>query len=562
MQPFVSTPAQAPAEPLRMPAWASEVAALYESNAANQFVLYGNVGDRLLLPLSGGPALGSLDEFLQRVLLAQFDVIFTYDLGNGIRLEKGGEIAEKWSGFRERAEWPKPPRQAIDILTHFFRYCANLARLGQRSVRVASIMRAAHLVAPSVPGSWNYDLNALALLLRHWSSEELLATSSLVTFLLTDALNDLHPLLANNPRSTTIEVPVPSAEELETALRHLGARFPTALRQFAADPAAVGRQLAGSTLSSVESLLKRREHGKKEILPDDLVRLKKTLVEKDAGELIEFIESRRTLDDVHSQDRLKEWLRQDIALWDKGDSEALPMGYLICGPVGTGKTYLVECLAGEAGIPVVKLKNFRDKWIGSTEGNLEKIFRLLQALGRCFVFVDEADQALGRRDSGANDSGLSGRVYSMFAKEMSNSANRGRIIWVLATSRPDLVEVDLKRPGRVDVKIPIFPTTTAEEGFQLLAALCKRKGVILENDGSLASLIPNLLTPGAAEALSVKIYRSVRTKNLSALESARESLVHYQAPVSREVMNFQITLAVNEATDIEFVPPSLRHLRS
>src|SRR5258708_7187817 len=68
---------------------------------------------------------------------------------------------------------------------------------------------------------------------------------------------------------------------------------------------------------------------------------------------------------------------------------------------------MVECLAGEAGVPVVEIKNFRDKWVGYTEGNLEKIFRLLQVLTRCFVFIDEADQALGRRESGANDSGLS-----------------------------------------------------------------------------------------------------------------------------------------------------------
>ncbi len=64
-----------------------------------------------------------------------------------------------------------------------------------------------------------------------------------------------------------------------------------------------------------------------------------------------------------------------MALWRAGDLKALPKGYLICGPVGTGKTYLVECLAGEAGIPVVKLKNFRDRWVRSSEGNLEKIIR-------------------------------------------------------------------------------------------------------------------------------------------------------------------------------------------
>ena len=140
---------------------------------------------------------------------------------------------------------------------------------------------------------------------------------------------------------------------------------------------------------------------------------------------------------------------------------------MLCGPVGTGKTFMVECLAGEAGVPIVKLKNFRDKWVGSTEGNLEKIFRLLQALGRCYVFIDEADQAIGRRDSASGDSGVSGRIYSMLAEEMGNSANRGKLIWILASSRPDLIEVDLKRPGRVDVKIPLFPTLETRESFEL-----------------------------------------------------------------------------------------------
>ncbi len=48
------------------------------------------------------------------------------------------------------------------------------------------------------------------------------------------------------------------------------------------------------------------------------------------------------------------------------------------------------------------------------------------------------------------------------------------VIWILATSRPDMIEVDLKLPGRVDVKIPLLPTTTIEESAKLLRALCKR----------------------------------------------------------------------------------------
>src|SRR6266850_8497841 len=75
--------------------------------------------------------------------------------------------------------------------------------------------------------------------------------------------------------------------------------------------------------------------------------------------------------------------------------------------------------------------------------------------------------------------GSRGRIYSMLAEEMGSSTNRGRVIWVLASSRPDLIEVDLKRPGRVDVKIPLFPTTTPREGFDLIRMLCGKRGLAI-----------------------------------------------------------------------------------
>ena len=236
------------------------------------------------------------------------------------------------------------------------------------------------------------------------------------------------------------------------------------------------------------------------------------------------------------------------------------MGYLLCGPVGTGKTFLVECLAGEAGVPVVKLKNFRDRWVGSSEGNLEKIFRLIRALGRCMVFIDEADQTLGKRDSGANDSGLSGRIYSMIAQEMSDSGNRGRVLWLLASSRPDLIEVDLKRPGRIDVKVPLLPTSTPAESAQLIATLAKRYGLELA-PADLARLeprMPTLLTPGAAEALVVKAYRHSKTQNVAGGAALEASLTGYQNPVPADVLEFQMRIAIREATDLNFVPPAFR----
>ena len=552
-----------PASPI-LPSWATEIIDLYESGACAQFILHGNVDDRLLLPLAGAtPRTVALDTFLRERLLARFDVVISYDLGNGIRVEKGGERFAEWPPAAKDAIPPKIPREAINFLTHYLRFCANVGRLKpEKATRVAVIVRHAGLIVPPSAGGANYELSAIASQLREWAVDSSIAEQHCASFLLTENLNDLHPLVARNPQTACITIPLPRETELLPALNHLGSVYPAPLKPFAGDFTEPAAALVGATLSSIEKLLQTRNHHGTVLTPQDLVTLKKGLVEKDAQGLIEFIKPDRTLDDLHGQESIKTWLRQDIALWRAGDLAALPMGYLFCGPVGTGKTFMVECLAGEAGVPVVKMKNFRDKWVGSTESNLEKIFRLLDALGRCIVFVDEADQALGRRNADSGDSGVSGRVYGMMAERMSDSRNRGRILWALATSRPDLVEVDLKRPGRVDVKIPIFPTATPEEGYQLLCALAKRRGVILEEalPETFREAIPDLLTPGAAEALSVRLYRTLRTGAANPNAALTAALLDYQPPVPLEVIHEQIALAVTEATDLGFVPERFRSL--
>ena len=545
-----------------LPEWSTDLIEEYESGAHSQFVLHGNVDDHLLLPLKGGAEVGDLTGFLSRVLLARFDVILSYDLGNGVRsLRDEGGIFKSWPTYKELPALPRKPVAAMEILTRFLRYCGNLRKLeSDHNPQIAIIIRSSHLVIPALRGGHSHELNAMAMLVRDWASDARLSGLRLASFLIADNLNDLHPLIVGNPLASKIHVALPSAADLERAMGALWKRYPLALANYEGRLEVPAGQLTGATLSAIEGLLKTKEYGKQALDTDDLAELKKELVEQDCQGLIEFIESDRSLDDVYGQEAVKEWIRQDIELWRQGDIGAMPMGYLLCGPVGTGKTYMVECLAGEAGVPVVKLKNFRDRWVGSTEGNLEKIFALLHALGRCVVFIDEADQALGKRDAGSGDSGVSGRVYSMMAKEMSDTANRGKILWILASSRPDLIEVDLKRPGRVDVKIPLFPSGTADEGFHLIRALCKKHRVDLPKScfEEVAELIPDLVTPGAAESLAIKVYRLMKTKGLAPAEALHDCLDEYQNPVPAEIIDFQIGLAVAEASDLSFVPERFR----
>ena len=538
-----------------LPNWSQEVIDRYSSGSAGCFVLHGNVNDRMLLDLKE-PRLGTLGDYLSEVLVPRFDVVLSYDLGAGVRVERGREEFAKWSD----GDYPLAPLSAMRFLNSYLIYVRNLQAIGAASPKVAVIIKGAHLVCPSLPNALNYDLHALASIWRAWASEVDLPAHDEAVFLLSESLNDLHPLVAKNPAVAEIEVPLPDTDQLSGVISCLAKTCANALTEVKDRHEWAASRLRGATTSAVEELLRRRHHDREPISESDFGKLKKELVERDCGGLIEFVEPDRSLDDVIGLDGVKDWLNQDLELWRRDQLEAMPMGYLFCGPVGTGKTYLAECLAGSAGVPVVVLKNFRDRWVGSTEANLEKIFSLLHALGRCMVFVDEADQALGKRAAGSGDSGVSSRVYSMMAKEMSNPRNRGRIVWILASSRPDLIEVDLKRPGRIDVKIPIFPAVEKEEALGLFRALCGKRGLKLSSEEwqKLLPLLPELVTAGGAEALAVKALRLVKTGSHQPLDALLHVLETSRPPIPVETLKFQMRLAADEATESGFVSPAVQ----
>ncbi|HWE00343.1 MAG TPA: hypothetical protein VG345_14935, partial [Bryobacteraceae bacterium] len=178
----------------RLPAWAKELVDAYESNSASQFLIYGNVEDRLVAP-GPPPRVASLTEFLLETLLPGFDVVLSYDLGNGVRVEKGGAVFSKWPTAKSGTEVSKQPRAAIEFLTHYFRYAANLARLNRETVQIACLVKGVDLIAPSLRGGMDYDLGAIVTLIRDWASDGALVDYPLATFLIAENLNDVHPLL-------------------------------------------------------------------------------------------------------------------------------------------------------------------------------------------------------------------------------------------------------------------------------------------------------------------------------------------------------------------------------
>ena len=550
-----------------LPRWATEMRDLFRSGSAAQFLLHGNVFD--VVP-SGGKLL-SLPAFLEQVMFSTYDVVLRYDRSRGIRAIRGGEDWGDWlqSALGREANslsLMREPGSALELIDRYLLRSLNLQALGTPGTvpkRIAVIIEFAEFVVPRGDAAHlggPFAANTVKVL--GWANDPAIAQSNIVTVLLSEGLHDLSELVVENPHAASLHLPLPNEEEMQAYINALAAsQFPELAARSDVPLHTVATRLTGLSRIGARTAIALALGTDRRITSAWLGQIKKDLIERECQGLLDFIESPFTLDNVAGHDAVKAWLREDAELLKKGALRALPMGYLISGRIGTGKTFLVQCWAGELGIPCVVLKNFRDRWVGATESNLEKIFAILRALGQVVVFVDEADQASGRREGGDGDSGLSGRVYSMLAKEMSETRNRGRIIWVFATSRPDLVEVDLKRQGRLDVHIPLFPPETAAEREALLLAIAKKLKLPLA-----AEDLPPFtddVTLGGNELEGVLV-RALRVHELSA--EPRKPLREVLAEVIKDVrpnphtrkLEYMDLIAVKECTDVRFLPPKYR----
>ncbi|MBA3270388.1 MAG: ATP-binding protein [Acidobacteria bacterium] len=564
---------------MELPGWAEEMRDLFRSGSTAQFLVHGNVFD--VVPAGG--RLLSVPAFLDEVMFAQYDVVLRYDRSRGVRATRG---AEDWGDFLQNAlgregnplTLMREPGSALELIDRYLLRTLNLQAIGAGGTgplgiaepraaprRIAVIIEFAEFVVPrgdALQLGGGFAANTVKVL--GWANDPAIAESNIVTVLVSEGLHDLNRLVVDNPHAAALHIPLPNESEMQSYVKALATSQMRDLEAKSEVPmATLGARLTGLSRVGARTAISLALRNGRPITAEWLGKIKKDLIERECQGLLEFIESPFTLDHVAGHEAVKDWLRQDTALLRRGALRALPMGYLIAGRIGTGKTFVVQCWAGEMGIPCVVFKNFRDRWVGATESNLEKIFAVLRAVGQVVVFVDEADQAAGKRGGGDSDNGLSGRVYSMLAKEMSDTRNRGRIIWVFATSRPDLLEVDLKRQGRLDVHIPLFaPETDAECQVLLLAIASKLKFPLTAAD---LPPMPEGLLLGGNELEGVLV-RALRLHELS--EEPKRAIREILADVLREVrpsphtrkLEYMDLIAVKECTDARFLPARFREL--
>jgi SpoVK/Ycf46/Vps4 family AAA+-type ATPase len=557
-----------PADPLaELPGWARKLAQKYYTKTVSTFLLYGAVRD--LQPLTqedGSRGFGPLRTFLSEELFGGRDHVLFYDRSSGIRSaspETQKELQRTMAGYDAlygtdyAKSLPRDPGRALQILENFLRMRLSEGR---------SLALVIDFAETLVPGGEMSHLSAedrfVLATLDRWAHDPQFLAGDVSVVLLAENPADISQRLSRNPYVAPIELPLPTEEErLEYVRYKLEGKKLAAISDVPV--AGLAKMTAGLSRINLDRVLTEAiEHGVR-ITSELLKEKKREIIQAECHGLLEFIEPVHTLDAVAGHAKAKEMLRSAANALKKGKLEVMPMGYLVSGPVGTGKTFMVSCFAGEIGIPVVKFLNFRSQWQGVTEANLEKIFNLLKALWPVAVMVDEADTFLGNRDSGG-DSGTSSRVFGSIASFMGNTVYRGKIVWFLLTARPDLLPIDLKRQGRAEEHLALFYPETDEEREELFRVMQKKTGLKLEVP-AIGELIPTAtrqLSGADMEAVLVRTrFRALAQGREQAtvedLKAVFEDFVPPSYPLEIELQNL---VAVQECTSRALLPESFRRL--
>lgn len=581
-----------------LPRWAETLRQKYLAGEASTFVLYRNVFDNFLV----NNTLHNLQSFLVVELFKD-----TKQHVCEVSLERGIRVLD---GKTDANALPTPGVEPEPLLLQALHTLEAQMRTQQST---AVIVPYADALLPAGDPSFMAQADRQVYLTFHrWSLDKTLTSGDNITILITESLGAINPGLLSNPKVAAIEIPMPdlelrqrviaffapklSAHQVDLFSERTGGLRTVQLASILASSEGQGlseperralilqllqgtpdAETRATTLASITAGMTPAEIGKliepgkalptsdpdQEVLKVIHAR-KREMIEKECAGLIEFIEPKHGLASVGGHENIKHELLAIAKNLKNGETTLTPMGLLAVGPMGSGKTFVIKAFLKEAGLSAVALKNFRSKWVGSTEANLERVLATVKAMGPIAVIIDEGDRSFGSGGGEGGDDGTSSRIIARLKEFMAETENRGQVLFVMMTNRPDKLDSDIKRPGRLDRKIPFFYCETAAERSQVLLAVLSRYGEpCVASTDELLALCETLTGYSNADLealalLAVELARQQNTAlNAQALHSAA---LDFMPPQERDMIEFMELLAVSETSRRSMLPKRYRDM--
>jgi hypothetical protein len=301
---------------------------------------------------------------------------------------------------------------------------------------------------------------------------------------------DVPPELTNH--ATVLELPLPDREEIAGILDGAIEALPDEMKASAAPN--------GTRNAAIDAAVGLSGEEAAACYARSLVQLRKIDPKTVAGEKRRIIARERVLewydpipgglDAVGGLENLKSWLvARSSAYSAKAREYGLPSpkGALLAGVPGCGKSLTAKAIATAWGVPLLRLDlgALKSKFVGDSEGNLRKALRVIEAIGRCVVWLDEIEKALQGATSGSADGGVSADALGTVLSWMQERQGEA---FVIATAN-DVTGLppELLRKGRFD-EIWWVDLPTPEERLAIVQAALKSHGRDPKKVGTLTSV--------------------------------------------------------------------------
>ena len=200
-------------------------------------------------------------------------------------------------------------------------------------------------------------------------------------------------------------------------------------------------------------------------------------------------------------------------------------------------------------VPVLVLKSIRSQWYGQTDVIFERLRRVLEALEKVIIFVDEADTQFGGvgQEAHATERRLTGKIQAM----MSDPRLKGQVIWLLMTAIIHLLSPDIRRPGRVgDLIIPVLDP----EGEDRKEFLGWVAGSVIDNptDEDVDKL--DELTPGYSAAAFASLRSQLKAAECKNIEEVIKVVEDQILPAIGQTRRYQTLQALINCTRRSLLP--------
>jgi ATP-dependent 26S proteasome regulatory subunit len=236
-------------------------------------------------------------------------------------------------------------------------------------------------------------------------------------------------------------------------------------------PQSLANITAGMPLIEIEKLFRAAAHLKTHVCRNQVKIAKARAIRQFTGDLLEVSEPEETLDEVAGLRHIKDFI-QRLAPQLKESQKGVPQSILLNGIPGCGKSFVVSALANFLGWVLIQFRTIRGPYVGQSEQQLEHVIRVAEQFEPSIIFFDEIDQFIGQRGTGASgDSGTSERMLARILSWIGSMKHRGKILFIGASNRPDLLDPAMMDRFRVSIPV-LYPSI--HDIFELLPILMKR----------------------------------------------------------------------------------------